>query len=125
MLSTLKEILLGLRGSKGSAYEGGIRVPAIIYFKGVLENAKSNQFIFVDDILPTILSALNIRSNSRNFTGIDHWENLITNNIVPPDNSITGNVIVNDERALFNDKWKLYYRHFIYDDDSKKIFRVI
>ena len=22
-------------------------------------------------------------------------------------------------RALFNDKWKLYYRHFIYDDDSK------
>ena len=115
---------LGLRGSKGSAYEGGIRVPAIIYYKGVLEKAKSSQFIFVDDILPTILSALNIRSNSGSFTGIDHWANLITNNIVPPDNSITGNVIVNDERALFNDKWKLYYRHFIYDDNSKKIFEL-
>ena len=78
---------MGLRGSKGSAYEGGIRVPAIIYYKGVLEKAKSSQFIFVDDILPTILSALNIRSNSGSFTGIDHWANLITNNIVPPDNA--------------------------------------
>ena len=115
---------LGLRGSKGSAYEGGIRVPAIIYYKGVLENAISNQFIFVDDILPTLLSALNIRSDSESFTGIDHWTNLITNNVVPPKNSITGNVIVNDERALFNDKWKLYYRQFIYDNESKEIFEL-
>ena len=115
---------LGLRGSKGSAYEGGIRVPAIIYYKGVLENAISNQFIFVDDILPTLLSALNIRSYSQSFTGIDHWTNLITNNVVPPKNSITGNVIVNDERALFNDRWKLYYRKFIYDNESEEIFEL-
>ena len=115
---------LGLRGSKGSAYEGGIRVPAIIYYKGVLEDAISNQFIFVDDILPTLLSALNIRSYSESFTGIDHWSNLITNNVVPPKNSITGNVIVNDERALFNDKWKLYYRQFIYDNESEEIFEL-
>ena len=115
---------LGLRGSKGSAYEGGIRVPAIIYYKGVLEDAISNQFIFVDDILPTILSALNIKSNSGTFTGNDHWINLITNNVVLPKNSITGNVIVNDERALFNDKWKLYYRKFIYDNESEEIFEL-
>ena len=115
---------LGLRGSKGSAYEGGIRVPAIIYYKGVLDDAISNQFIFVDDILPTILSALNIKSNSGTFTGNDHWINLITNNVVLPKNSITGNVIVNDERALFNDKWKLYYRKFIYDNESEEIFEL-
>ena len=115
---------MGLRGSKGTAYEGGIRVPATIFFKGILEKSISNQFIFVDDILPTLLKAVNIKANARNFTGIDRWTDLLTNNVIPPNNSITGNVIVNDERALFNDKWKLYYRHFIYDEDSKKVFEL-
>lgn len=115
---------MGLRGSKGTAYEGGIRVPATIFFKGVLEKSISNQFIFVDDILPTLLKAVDIKANAKNFTGIDRWTDLLTNNVIPPNNSITGNVIVNDERALFNDKWKLYYRHFIYDEDSKKVFEL-
>ena len=115
---------MGLRGSKGTAYEGGIRVPATIFFKGILEKSISNQFVFVDDILPTLLKAVNIKANAKNFTGIDRWTDLLTNNVIPPNNSITGNVIVNDERALFNDKWKLYYRHFIYDEDSKKVFEL-
>ena len=115
---------MGLRGSKGTAYEGGIRVPATIFFKGILEKSISNQFIFVDDILPTLLKAVDIKANAKNFTGIDRWTDLLTNNVIPPNNSITGNVIVNDERALFNDKWKLYYRHFIYDEDSKKVFEL-
>ena len=33
---------------KGSVNEGGIRVPAIIYYKGVLEDAISNQFIWYE-----------------------------------------------------------------------------
>ena len=115
---------LGLKGSKGSTYEGGIRVPAIIYYKGVLEKSLSNQFFFTDDILPTILSAAKIQLDTDIFTGVDRWDNLITNNIQPPKNSITGNVIINDERALFNDNWKLYYRRFIYDDDSDAIFEL-
>ena len=51
----------GLRGSKLSAYEGGIRVPAVIYWKGVLEKSKSEQFFFAQDILPTMLAASSIR----------------------------------------------------------------
>ena len=35
-----------LKGSKLSAYEGGIRVPAVIYWKGKLEGGKSEQFFF-------------------------------------------------------------------------------
>ena len=115
---------LGLKGSKGSTYEGGIRVPAIIYFKGILEKSLSNQFFFADDILPTILSAANIQLDSNNFTGVDRWNDLVSKNIKPPKNSITGNVIINDERALFNDNWKLYYRRFIYDNNSDPIFEL-
>tara|TARA_A100001011_G_scaffold51106_1_gene49074 strand:- start:966 stop:2525 length:1560 start_codon:yes stop_codon:yes gene_type:complete len=115
---------LGLKGSKGSAYEGGIRVPGIIYYKGVLEKSVSNQFFFSDDILPTLLTAINYDKDRNYFTGVDRWESLKSNNIQEPKNVITGNVIVNDERALFNNQWKLYYRHFIYDDNSKKIFEL-
>jgi hypothetical protein len=49
---------------------------------------------------------------------------LIKNEIKPPKNVMTGNVIVHDERALFNDKWKLYYRNFVYNENSEKIFEL-
>ena len=111
---------LGLKGSKGSAYEGGIRVPGIIYYKGVLEKSISNQFFFSDDILPTLLTAVGYDKDRNFYTGVDRWESLKSNNIEDPINVITGNVIVNDERALFNNQWKLYYSHFIHDNNLKK-----
>ena len=80
---------LGLKGSKGSAYEGGIRVPGIIYYKGVLEKSISNQFFFSDDILPTLLSAISYDKDINYFTGVDRWESLITNNIEDPKNVVT------------------------------------
>ena len=115
---------LGLKGSKGSAYEGGIRVPAVIYYKGILEKSLSNQFFFVDDILPTLFGALNINPNQNNITGVNRWNDLVKNEIKPPKNVMTGNVIVHDERALFNGKWKLYYRNFVYNENSEKIFEL-
>ena len=115
---------LGLKGSKGSAYEGGIRVPGIIYYKGVLEKSISNQFFFSDDILPTLLTAVGYDKDRNFYTGVDRWESLKSNNIEDPINVITGNVIVNDERALFNNQWKLYYSHFIHDNNSEKIFEL-
>ena len=99
----------GLRGSKGSTYEGGIRVPGIIFYKGKLEKKISDQFFFVDDLLPTLLSASKIKFDKKIFTGVNRWQDLLNNNIVPPSNVLTGNIIINDERALFNDNWKLYF----------------
>ena len=113
----------GLRGSKGSTYEGGIRVPGIIFYKGKLEKKISDQFFFVDDLLPTLLSASKIKFDKKIFTGVNRWQDLLNNNIVPPSNVLTGNIIINDERALFNDNWKLYFKKNIYIN-SKEIFEL-
>lgn len=50
-----------LRGGKATIYEGGIRVPAVIAWPGVVEaGAKSDARIQSTDLYPTILNALGI-----------------------------------------------------------------
>ena len=99
----------GLSGSKTSALEGGIRVPAVMWWKGVIEKEKSNQFFFIQDVLPTLLTAANIKTSDKDkFDGKDKWSNLLTGKIVPPRNAFIGARVISDERALFNDVWKLY-----------------
>jgi arylsulfatase A-like enzyme len=118
----------GLRGSKTSALEGGIRVPAVIWWKGVIEKSISNQFFFVQDILPTLLSASGINiSSSTKFDGKDKWINLKTNTTTPPKNAFIGSRVISDERALFNDEWKLYSSkpQLIPVSASYKLFNII
>ena len=99
----------GLSGSKTSALEGGIRVPAVLWWKGIIEKEKSNQFFFIQDVLPTLLTAANVKTSDKDkFDGDDKWSNLLTGQIVPPRNAFIGARVISDERALFNDVWKLY-----------------
>lgn len=101
----------GLKGSKTSALEGGIRIPASIWWKGVIENSKSDQFFFVQDILPTLLAAAGIKlPKDAAIDGRNKWKNLLNNTIQPPQNAFIGARIIADERALFNNQWKLYYK---------------
>jgi hypothetical protein len=51
-----------LRGGKGSVFEGGIRVPTMVYWPGVAEpNTVSDEIICSIDYYPTILDMLGIR----------------------------------------------------------------
>ncbi|MDA9292606.1 sulfatase-like hydrolase/transferase, partial [Gammaproteobacteria bacterium] len=101
----------GLKGSKTSALEGGVRVPASIWWQGVIENSATDQFMFVQDLLPTLLTAVGIDiDKSVVFDGSDKWKNLINGEITPPDNDLIGAQIVFDEQALYKDEWKLHYR---------------
>lgn len=49
-----------LRGFKGSLYEGGIRVPAIIEWPGSIQPAQSTANVSTMDIFPTIADILNL-----------------------------------------------------------------
>jgi len=53
-----------LRSGKGSLYEGGIRVPLIIYFPGVTqEGSQSDQSVHTADFYPTILELAGLDGN--------------------------------------------------------------
>ena len=50
-----------LRAGKGSLFEGGIRVPAIIKWNGVVKpNTTNNQYFSIQDLFPTILQMAKI-----------------------------------------------------------------
>lgn len=51
-----------LRGWKASPYEGGIRVPAFIYWKGKLSNSDFEAPVIVEDLYPTILGLTNLKT---------------------------------------------------------------
>ena len=100
----------GLKGSKGSAYEGGIRVPAFMMWEGKFKNESSNQFFFIQDVLPTLLSAAEIDYENSFFEGTSRWDSLLKRTVDKPQNSVLAASVAFEEIALFNDDWKLYFK---------------
>lgn len=53
---------LPLKAGKGSLYEGGIRVPMIVKWPGVVRpNLMANQYVMIEDFFPTILQMAKIK----------------------------------------------------------------
>lgn len=69
-----------LRSSKGNVYDGGIHVPAIIQWPGVVRaGATSDQFVTPQDIFPTVATAVGVTPrNGLPFDGVDVWTPLRT-----------------------------------------------
>ncbi|MGI8599822.1 MAG: sulfatase family protein [Chitinophagaceae bacterium] len=60
---------------KGSAYEGGMRVPAIAWWPGTIKpNQVCDQLATTMDLFPTILKLAEVkRLNDREYDGVDIW----------------------------------------------------
>jgi arylsulfatase A-like enzyme len=73
------------RGSKGSVYEGGIRVPAAMRFPGRLRaGSKSAQVMAVTDLFPTVAAALGVAAGNRKpLDGRNLWPQLAGEPVVP------------------------------------------
>ncbi|MBA3674925.1 MAG: sulfatase-like hydrolase/transferase [Chitinophagaceae bacterium] len=112
-----------LRGEKASLYDGGIRVPAMLLWKGRI---KSNQIISTPvcnvDLLPTICSILKIKNSIASLV-VDGKDisNLIFKNIGTPRDLYWR---YNKQFAIRSGKWKLVNGIELYDlekDISEKI----
>ncbi|XP_070545925.1 arylsulfatase H-like [Ptychodera flava] len=59
-----------LRGGKGSLFEGGVRIPGIIRWDGVIPaNTESKALVSLNDIFPTVADILNISITDRIIDG--------------------------------------------------------
>lgn len=64
-----------LRGQKGTTFEGGVRVPAVIRWPGELEaGGVVDQMTTVMDLMPTLATAVHVRMpTTATLDGIDMW----------------------------------------------------
>jgi arylsulfatase A-like enzyme len=66
-----------LRGAKATTFEGGIRVPAVIRWTGVLKPGVSQQVLYTADYFPTLAAAAGIKpGNKLPFDGKNLWPEL-------------------------------------------------
>ena len=98
---------LALRGGKGSVLEGGIRVPAVLRWPGVIRAGTTcSQLISAQDLFPTFAAAAGIKTaNQKPLDGVNCWPAIIQNKAMkrPP-------VIVagpSGDFAVLHDQWKL------------------
>jgi arylsulfatase A-like enzyme len=96
---------LSLRDGKGTVFEGGIHVPAAMNWPGVLApGQKSEQFLCVADLFPTILDVTGVKMASPpSFDGKDIWPALKGGQTTERPVFFMGN----KEIAVFRPPWKL------------------
>ncbi len=98
---------LALRGGKGSVFEGGIRVPAVLRWPGVIPaGAKSGQLVSDVDLFPTLAAAMGIApKNSKPFDGVNLWDALRNNKTAQRKPVVVAGS--RGEFALLQNQWKL------------------
>jgi arylsulfatase A-like enzyme len=94
-----------LRGEKGETFEGGIREPALIYWPGVIKpGQKSQQFMSVMDVLPTLAAAAGIETGMKEpLDGVNLWPALSSGKVEEHPPFLMGF----RDTALFSGKWKM------------------
>jgi len=96
-----------LRGGKGEVLEGGIRVPAVIRWPGVIKpGSKNEQLISVADLLPTLSAAAGIPHGAKkDLDGENMWPSIVEGK--PIDRKPVVIASQNSTLAALHGDWKL------------------
>lgn len=113
----------GMRGKKGSQYEGGHRVPFMIRWPdGHIGGGKSvNRLTAHIDIMPTFIDLCNLEAPSVEFDGTSIRDLLYSNGAAWPDRALVveSQRVVTPEKwrqcAVMTDRWRLVDGNELYD----------
>lgn len=95
-----------LNGAKGSVLEGGVRVPALMVWPGVLPAGEvREQVAYVEDVFPTFAGLADVTpGNSEPLAGIDLWPALRDDRSVP---TRIRRVLSKRGASVTDGRWKL------------------
>jgi len=92
------------RKGKQSVYEGGVRVPSIMHWRGHLAPRRTTEMVTAQDVLPTLLGATGLGAGAVECDGADQWPSIERDAAAPtPDYVIQGR----DGVAYYRFPWKL------------------
>jgi arylsulfatase A-like enzyme len=102
----------GFREGKGTSFEGGQRVPAIIRWPGVVPAGRvSNKLLSNIDILPTLVKLTGAKSPREKIDGIEFVDLLKGDDTKKPRESFLYYYRQNSLEAVRKDNWKLVFAH--------------
>lgn len=116
-----------LQLGKMSVLEGGIRVPAAVWWPNHLENGQTQSFISMVDVLPTILDLAGVDSlEGMSFDGRSQKDVLFGKKTIEESNYVVANIF-NDTFAIIDSPYKLIISgektelYNIFDDPTERI----
>lgn len=102
------------RGNKGSLYEGGHRVPAIIWWPGKIKpGTESKELLITIDVMPTLLSLAGVKIGKPALDGVD-ISNVFLKQKSLPKRPLYWAYLGNGghrQEAMRDGKWKLVVNH--------------
>lgn len=101
-----------LKEGKGTSWDGGVKVPAIMKWKGKIPEGKvqKNPAMSID-ILPTIASLSGAQLPALPIDGLDISSMLMDNEVVSPQEAYFVYYNRNELQAIVMGDWKLYFPH--------------
>lgn len=107
-----------LPAGKGFVAEGGVRVPAAIWWPGHLERERFDGFMTISDVLPTILDAIGEEASTPDdLDGRSRW-NALTGDGPPGDPPDYVTATLGSAPAIYRGRWKLV------DPDAPRLYDI-
>ncbi len=102
----------GLREGKGTTYEGGQRVPCLMYWEGTISpGTVNNNLISGIDFLPTIAEIAGTSLPERKIDGVNLFPLIKGETVEPPRKSFYYYYRNNNLEAVQDGQWKLVFPH--------------
>jgi arylsulfatase A-like enzyme len=92
------------RKGKQSVYEGGVRVPSLISWRGHVIPHRTLKMVTAQDVLPTVLGAAGLKDEAAKYDGADQWPAIERDAAAPTPDYVTQG---RDGVAFYRFPWKL------------------